>query len=76
MDPEVKKYFIKILNSFSFGLIWMIGTSTFAFYFELGIVHNGLQLHNIIFYSIALFTFLLLLRYYYRTWREHPTQEL
>ncbi|MER3464194.1 MAG: hypothetical protein C4329_07040 [Chitinophagaceae bacterium] len=75
MDPEVKKYFIKILNSFSLGLIWLISASTFAFYFGLGIVHNGLQVHNIVFYTIALLSFLLLLRYYYNTWKNKP-QEL
>ena len=76
MDPQVKKYFIKILNSFSLGALWLIAVSTFAFYFGLAIVHNGLQLHNIIFYIIALASFLLLLRYYYRTWKEEPHQEL
>jgi hypothetical protein len=76
MDPEVRKYFIKIMNSFSLGLIWLIAASTFAFYFELGIIHGSIQLHNILFYFVALCTFLLLLRYYYRTWRDAPPQEL
>ena len=70
MDPEVKRYFIKILNSFSFGLIWLISASTFAFYFGLGIVRENIRTGNIIFYVIALATFLLLLRYYYRVWKD------
>jgi hypothetical protein len=69
MDPEVKRYFRKIINSFSFGLLWMITVATVGFFLEFAIPFHGWHIENFIFYALALLTFLLLIRYYVRVWR-------
>jgi NADH:ubiquinone oxidoreductase subunit 3 (subunit A) len=75
MDPEVKRYFRKIMNSFSVGLLWMLFTVTTGLYFDLAIVHNGIEWYNIVFYAIALITFLGLVYYLYRVWSGKADHE-
>jgi hypothetical protein len=70
MDPEVKKYFKKILNSFFIGLLWLFVIATTGLYFELGFATGKLHWYNWLFYFFFLFSFLLLIRYYYKLWKE------
>jgi len=69
MDPEVKKYFIKILYSLSFGLLWMALNVTAGIYWGLGIIENGISILNLLFFLWVLLSLAILLYYYYRTWR-------
>jgi len=70
MDPEVKKYFIKILYSLSFGLLWMALNTTAGIYWEMAIISNCLSIPNVLFFVWLLLSLALLLYYYYRTWRS------
>lgn len=70
MDPQLKRYFLKIMNSFAWGVIWLMFVTFFGLYFGLAYVQHGWTPVNIIFYVIVLLTFLLLLRYLYRSWRS------
>jgi hypothetical protein len=69
MDPEIKKYFRKILNSFSLGALWLIGIATLGIFFRLGIVTNGIQWYNILFYFVFILSLFVLLRYNYKAWK-------
>jgi hypothetical protein len=69
MDPEIKKYFRKILNSFSWGALWLISIATLGIFFRLGIVSDGIQWYNILFYLVFALSLLILLRYYYKAWK-------
>jgi hypothetical protein len=69
MDPEVKRYFRKIINSFSFGLLWMIAVATIGLFLGFAIPEGGWHTANYIFYGFALLTFMLLVRYYVKVWR-------
>jgi hypothetical protein len=69
MDPEVAKYFKKILNSFSMGLLWMLAASTTGFYFGLALFDEAVHWYNLVFYTLLLASFGALLWYYYRLWR-------
>lgn len=68
MDPEVKRYFRKIMNSFSWGLLWLLFTATTGLYFDLAVVHGRIDWYNIVFYVIAFITFVALIYYLYRVW--------
>lgn len=70
LDPALKRYFKKIINSFSFFLMWMLIVSTAGFYFELATVNGSLRWYNIAFYVTAFLLLVLFLRYLYKTWRE------
>lgn len=68
MDPEVKRFFMKILSTFSMGLMWMFFVATAGFYFKLALVGKSWLWYNIVFYGISLLSLFLLLRYYVRLW--------
>ena len=69
MDPELKKYFRKILNSFSVGALWLIVIATLGMFFQLAIVKGTVKWYNIIFYLILFSSLLMLIRYYYKVWK-------
>ena len=69
-DPEVKKYFKKVLNSISWGLIWLIAMVTAGLYFELAYADGKPLIYTIIFYIAAACSFFGLLFYYYKTWKK------
>jgi hypothetical protein len=69
-DPEVKKYFIRILNSISLGMLWLMGGVTAGLYFKLAYTAGKPLIYPILFYTGMFVTLLLLLRYYYRIWRR------
>ena len=70
MDPEVKRYFRKIINSFSYGLLWMMSFVTLGLFFGLADVAHGLQWYTIVFYAFAFISFAALIYYYIRLWRK------
>jgi hypothetical protein len=65
----VKKYFRKIIYSFSFGMLWLTANVTAGIYFGLAYERDQ-PLLIILFYAFFVFSLFLLLRYYYRTWRK------
>jgi hypothetical protein len=69
MDPQTKRYFLKIVNSFAWGVMWLMFVTFFGLYFGLAYAPQGLTIVNIIFYVVVLMTLLLLLRYLYRSWK-------
>ena len=70
MDPEVKRYFRKIINSFSAGLLWLVVIATAGIFFRLGEMGNGIHWYNIVFYISLIASLFFLLRYYYRLWKN------
>jgi hypothetical protein len=68
-DPEIKKYFLKILYTISYGLLWLMSMATAGIYFELGWPGQRPLYAVILFYVVAATAFILLLRYYYRIWK-------
>lgn len=69
-DPELKKYFRKILYSFSFGLLWLAANVTAGIYFKLAYSSEQPLWVNVLFYTFLVLSLLLLLRYYYRIWKN------
>ena len=66
---QVKAYFRKIINSFAYGLMWILSVMTAGFYYKLAFITDSIHWNNVIFYLLLLLSFLLLLRYYYKTWK-------
>ena len=68
-DPEVKQFFRKVLSTLSWGLLWMISIAV-GLYFNLG-GGGGRPLYAVIlFYAFGVITLFLLLRYYYKMWKD------
>jgi len=66
-DDDVKNFLLKILNSISWVLLWMLVIATAGIYFQLGYSKG---IYTIIFYIIAIVTLLLLIRYLYKVWNK------
>ena len=69
-DSLVKKYFLKIIRSFSWGLIWMMSGVMLGLYYKLGYFGRKPIIYTILFYAGMLITLLLLIRYLYRVWKD------
>lgn len=69
-DPEVKKFFRKIINSISLGLLWMMAMVTAGIYFQLGYFDGRPIIYTILFYLVLVVTLVLLLRYFQRIWKK------
>jgi hypothetical protein len=50
--------------------MWLALNVLGGIYWEYGIIHNGISLANVLFFSWFILSTGLLLRYYYRTWKE------
>jgi hypothetical protein len=68
-DPQVKKYFRKILNSFSMGLLWLLTCATAGIYYRLAYRHGQPLINVVLFYAAMVISLLFLLRYLYKTWK-------
>jgi len=66
-DPEVKKYFKKILNTIAIGLFWLMMVLTAGLYFRLA--YHGTLIYTILFYAAVLISLFFLIRYYYQIWK-------
>jgi len=69
-DPEVKKYFRKILSTISYGLLWLMIVVWAGIYHQLGWQDGKPLFYVIIFYVAAVASLGFLLFYYYRLWKK------
>jgi len=69
-DPEVKRFFLKIINTISMGLIWMISMVTAGIYFGLAYRDGKPVIYVVLFYICLVATLYFLLRYFYRLWKK------
>ena len=69
-DPDVKNFLLKILNSISLVLLWMIACATAGIYYQLGYTNGNPVIYTIIFYIAMTATFIFLIRYLYKIWKN------
>lgn len=70
MDPEVKRFFRKIMATVGAGLLWFMLMATTGLYLRMGYFVNGWDAYNGIFYFVFLVTLILLIRFFFRIWRK------
>lgn len=70
MDPEVRRYFRKIMATVGAGLLWFMVMATMGLYFKMGYFVNGLDAYNGVFYPVFLVSLAFLLRFLIRVWRK------
>lgn len=70
MDPEVKRYFRQIVNSFSVGLLWMMLIVLLGIFLKLGYIQSGLRWYNIVFYLFFIASLSALIYFFYRVWKK------
>jgi hypothetical protein len=70
MDREMKRYFRKILNSISWGLIWLIALLTLGIYYKLAFIGKNPVGYNILFYGFFICSLAALIYYYLKVWKD------
>lgn len=67
-DPDIKKYFTRLLNAISVALAWLLAVFTAGIYFKLGWKGDHPLIFTIIFYAAAAVTLYFVIRYMKGLW--------
>ncbi len=70
VEPEVKDFLKRVVLTVLFGLLWMMFNMTLGLYFELLFIDEKITVGNIIYYVFLVSSLILLIRFYYRTWKK------
>jgi hypothetical protein len=70
VEPGVKEYLLRILNTLSVGLVWMAVNSTLGIMYDYAFVHEHITTGNIIFYSWFLVSLVAFLWWVIRLWSK------
>ena len=69
MEPDVKAFLIKIVQSLSMGMLWLLLNMSAGIYFGLAFFEDKPSLANYIYYIAFLISFVLLIRYLRNKWK-------
>jgi hypothetical protein len=69
-DNDVKKYFLKVLYSLSWSLMWMVLFIRLGIYDGLAFIDGKPVLYNILFYVFITAALVALIYYLYNTWKH------
>jgi len=70
MEPGVRKYLIRIVNTMSVGLLWMAINSTLGIMYDFAFVHDKISTGNILFYIWFLSSLTAFLWWVIRLWSK------
>lgn len=70
MEPGVREYLVRIVNTISFAIFWMAINSTAGIMYGLAFVQDTIQLKNVLFYLWFVLSLTALLWYLIRLWKE------
>ena len=70
MEPEVRAYLIRIVNTLALGILWMVLNSTAGIMYDLAFIHDKISLGNILFYIWLITSFIFLVRHFIRMWSK------
>ena len=69
MEPDIKEFLSKIINSISVILLWMIINLFLGIYKGWAVINSKLSIYNIIFYIWFLASLIFLFYYLYKKWK-------
>jgi ABC-type maltose transport system permease subunit len=70
LEPEVRAYLVRILNTMSLALIWMIINSTVGIMLEYAFIQGPISIGNILFYLWLIASTIALVLYLIKLWRK------
>jgi ABC-type glycerol-3-phosphate transport system permease component len=70
MEPEMKDYLRKVLNTLFVGLLWLILNATLGIFFGFAFTDGKIRLSNVLFYLWFLASLSAMLWHFYRLWRK------
>lgn len=69
MENETKNFLVRIAQSISLVLLWMLLNVTFGIYFKFGLFEEHPTMKNYIYYFLGIVSFIFLLRYLKGKWK-------
>lgn len=70
MEPEVRAYLIRIVNTISMSLLWMIINTTAGIKFGYAYWEKHFTLGNTVFYAWLIISFIVIIWYMKRLWSK------
>ncbi|MEI6263996.1 MAG: hypothetical protein WCP74_02760 [Sphingobacteriia bacterium] len=70
MEPGVREYLIRILNTIAVGLLWMAINSTIGIMHDYAFIHDRISTGNIVFYIWFIVSLSLFLWWVIRLWSK------
>ncbi len=70
MEPGVREYLIRILNTIAVGLLWMAINSTMGIMHDYAFIHERITTGNIVFYIWFIVSLTLFLWWVIRLWSK------
>jgi hypothetical protein len=69
MEPEMIAFLIRVMQTISIGLLWLLVNMTFGIYFGLGFFDDKPSLVNYIYYAGFFISLYFLLLYFRKKWK-------
>ena len=70
MEPGIRKYLLRIVNTLSLGLLWLAINSTAGIMYDYAFVHETITMGNVFFYLWFLISLAAYLWYVIRIWSK------
>jgi hypothetical protein len=70
MEPGVRQYLIRILNTLAFGMLWMALNMTAGIMYDLAFIHDHVRTANVLFYIGFITSFIAFIWWVIRTWSK------
>lgn len=70
MEPGIKEYLTRILNTLAVGLLWLAINTTAGIMYDHAFVHGEIDLGNILFYAWFLISLVAFLWWVIRLWKK------
>jgi hypothetical protein len=77
MEPDVKAFLLRIINTLSMGMVWLLLNMTFGIYFNFAFFEAAPSLANILYYIFFSGSLVLLIIYFRKKWKgwKEPGEE-
>ena len=69
MEPDVKAFLLKIVQSLSMSLVWLLANMSLGIYFGYAFFEGRPGLGNFIYYAVFLVSLILLIVYLKKKWK-------
>jgi hypothetical protein len=69
MEEDVKEFLIKIVQSISMGLVWLLANMSIGIYFGFAFFEGRPSLGNYIYYAVFILTLIALINYLRKKWK-------
>jgi ABC-type uncharacterized transport system permease subunit len=71
VEPEIRAFLIRIVQTISMGILWLLLNMTFGIYFSLAFFEGHPTIGNYIYYVFFLISLAALIFYFIKKWKHH-----